>query len=54
MTMISHALPARPMGQAGRAAGGADVQAGGLQLPDGAAPLVPALLGYFTLGYCHI
>ena len=54
MTTISHAVPARPMGQAGGAAGGADIQAGGLQLPDGAAPLVSALLGYFTLWYCHI
>jgi hypothetical protein len=52
-TIVSHAGFAGTVGQTGSAAGGAGVQAGSFQLPNGTATLVSALLGHFTLGDRH-
>ena len=54
MAVVAHAGLAHPVGQAVGSALGADVHAGGLQLPHAAAALVPALLGHFTLRDCHL
>ena len=53
MTLVSHAGLAGTMGQTGGAAGGAGVQAGSFQLPNGTATFISALLRYFTLGDRH-
>ena len=53
MAVVGHAGLAHPVGQTESTALGAHVDAGGIQLPYGAATLVPTLLGHFTLGYCH-
>jgi hypothetical protein len=52
--IVSHAGLAEPMGQAVRTTLGALAEAGGLQLPHGAAALIPTLLGYFRLRDCHL
>ena len=54
VAVVSQARLANPVGQAVGPALGAHVDTGGLQLPHGAAALVPTLLGHFTLGYCHL
>ncbi|MPM57085.1 hypothetical protein SDC9_103903 [bioreactor metagenome] len=51
--VIGQAGLAEPMGQADRTALGAGNGVGRLQLPYGAATLVPTLLGYFFLWDCH-
>ena len=52
--IVSHAGLAQPVGQTVSAALGALVETGSLQLPHGAAALVPALLGYFRLRDCQL
>ena len=52
-TIVGHAGLAHPVGQAKRAALGAGRGSGSLQLPHGAATLIPTLLGHFTLRNRH-
>ena len=52
--IVSHAVFADAVGQGDSTTLGTGVDTGGLQLPHGTAALISALLGYFTLGYCHI
>ena len=51
--IVGHAVLAHTVGQGDGPALGAGVVTGSLQLPHGAAALVPALLGYFTLRDGH-
>ena len=53
MTVVRHAGFAGAVGQTGSATGGAGVQAGSFQLPNGTATFISALLRYFTLGDRH-
>src|SRR5699024_11505614 len=52
-TIVGHAVLADAVRQADSTALGAGVDTGSLQLPHGAATLVSALLGYFTLRDGH-
>ncbi len=51
--IVGHAVLAHAVRQGDGTALGAGVDTGGLQLPHGAAALVAALLGYFTLRDGH-
>lgn len=53
-TLIGHARLAQTMGKTIGTAFGANGETGALQLPHGTTTLIPALLGDFTLGDCHI
>ena len=52
--IVGTALRAHSVRQMQRTALGAGHQTGSRQLPHGAASLVASLLGYFSLGYCHV
>ena len=52
--IVGTALRAHSVRQMQRTALGASHQTGSRQLPHGAASLVASLLGYFSLGYCHV
>ena len=54
VAVVGQAGLAHPMRQAISPALGAGGNAGSIQLPHGAAALVPTLLGNFALGDCHI
>ena len=54
MAVVAHAGRTHPMRKPKCTTLGASGDAGILQLPHGAAPLVPALLGHFTLRDCHL
>ena len=54
MTVVGHAVLAHSVRKAELTALGAGRDARSLQLPHGAAALIPTLLGHFTLRDCHL